>query len=40
MSEGHDDFDPERREEREIGREMVDKETGLGSSRPICIAVK
>lgn len=31
MSEGHDDFDPERREEREIGREMVDKGTGLGS---------
>ena len=31
MSEGHADFDPERREEREIGREMVDKGTGLGS---------
>lgn len=31
MSDGHVDFDPERREEREIGREMVDKSTGLGS---------
>lgn len=40
MSEGHDDFDPERREEREIGREMVDKGTGLGSVAAICIAVK
>lgn len=26
-----DDFDPEAREEREIGREMVDKSTGMGS---------
>ena len=26
-----DDFDPEAREEREIGREMVDESTGLGS---------
>ena len=30
-SEGHDDFDPERREEREIGCEMVGKSTGLDS---------
>ncbi len=29
--DGSDDFDPEAREEREIGREMVDKSTGLGS---------
>ena len=26
-----DDYDPEAREEREIGREMVDKSTGMGS---------
>lgn len=31
MRNGDDDFDPERQEEREIGREMVDKSTGLGS---------
>lgn len=28
---GADDFDPEAPEEREIGREMVDQNTGLGS---------
>ena len=36
MSEGNsernwDEFDPEARDEREIGREMVDQSTGLGS---------
>ncbi|WP_247003476.1 DUF2270 domain-containing protein [Halosolutus gelatinilyticus] len=31
MIGGDPDFDPEASEEREIGREMVDKSTGLGS---------
>lgn len=31
MGNGADDFDPEDEEERAIGREMVDKSTGLGS---------
>jgi uncharacterized membrane protein len=31
MARDHDEFDPEAPEEREIGREMVDKSTGLGS---------
>lgn len=31
MSETDDEFDPERPEEREIGREMVDQSTGLGT---------
>ncbi|RKD97492.1 DUF2270 domain-containing protein [Halopiger aswanensis] len=31
MSEGDSEFDPEAAEEREIGREMVDQSTGLGS---------
>ena len=30
-TESSDEFDPEKREEREIGREMVDESTGLGS---------
>lgn len=30
-TESSDEFDPEEREEREIGREMVDESTGLGS---------
>ena len=29
--DGSDDFDPTAKEEREIGREMVDQSTGLGS---------
>lgn len=31
MARDHDGFDPEAPEEREIGREMVDQSTGLGS---------
>ena len=31
MSDGNSEFDPEAAEEREIGREMVDQSTGLGS---------
>ena len=31
MNRDWDEFDPEAREAREIGREMVDKSTGLGS---------
>ena len=31
MSDGESDFDPEAPEEKEIGREMVDESTGLGS---------
>ncbi|GAB3016878.1 DUF2270 domain-containing protein [Natronobiforma cellulositropha] len=31
MSDGEREFDPEAPEEREIGREMVDQSTGLGS---------
>jgi uncharacterized membrane protein len=31
MARDQEEFDPETREEREIGREMVDKSTGLGS---------
>ncbi|SEH11583.1 Uncharacterized membrane protein [Natronorubrum sediminis] len=31
MADGEADFDPEEPEEKEIGREMVDESTGLGS---------
>ncbi|WP_135535451.1 MULTISPECIES: DUF2270 domain-containing protein [Halostella] len=31
MARDHEEFDPEAPEEREIGREMVDQSTGLGS---------
>lgn len=31
MTQGEDGFDPEAPEKREIGREMVDRNTGLGS---------
>lgn len=31
MSDGDSEFDPEAPEQREIGREMVDRSTGLGS---------
>lgn len=31
MTDADDEFDPTAREEREIGREMVDESTGLGS---------
>jgi uncharacterized membrane protein len=31
MSDKSDEFDPEARDQREIGREMVDQSTGLGS---------